>query len=109
MDPITLATVTSAVTVLATECVKGVAGSAGKDLWTRIKGLLGWTSDPKLPELAPAIAERLQQNEELARQIVVLLKDSQIAGTSATPLVGNIDAEKVVVASHLEIAGDFIM
>ena len=39
MDPITLATVTAGVAVLATEYTKGIASEAAKSTWNKIKAL----------------------------------------------------------------------
>lgn len=101
MDPITLATVTSAVTVLATEFAKGTVSEAAKDTWSKIKSLLGFKKDPQPDELALAIAQRLKDDGELVKQIVLLLQ-SQQTGTSSA-LVGSIDAEKVVVAKKIDV------
>ena len=109
MDPITLATVTSAVSVLASECAKGAASDAGKDLWARIKSLLSWSKDPELADLAPLLAKQLSANEKLALNIVELLKGSPEAETVAGKLVGRIDAQKVIVAGRIEVSGDFKM
>ena len=44
MDPVILAVITSAVTLLASESLKGAASAAGRDAWGRIKALFGWQS-----------------------------------------------------------------
>lgn len=100
MDPITLATVTAGITALASEYVKGFASEAGKDTWERIKSLFGWSAEPPTEELAPSVARKLQDEPELAKQIVALLQQQQ-TGTAST-LVGSIDAEKVVVADKID-------
>jgi len=82
MDPITLATVTSAATVLATEVAKGAAGEAGKDVWTKIKSLLGWKAEPAPAELAPSIAATLLEQPALAEQLAPLLQQ-RAAGSAA--------------------------
>jgi hypothetical protein len=107
MDPITLATVTSAVTLLASECGKGLASEGGKDLWKKIKSKLGWDSDPSPEDIAPKIAGRLERDDALLTQIVGLLK-AQPAGT-ASQIVGSIQAERVVAAQQVNVAGDFHM
>ena len=109
MDPITLATVTSAVSVLGMECAKGMAGVAGKDLWDKIKSRLGFQGEPKTSELAQSVASRLASDEKLAAEIVALLKEHAGTGSSAGALVGSIDAEKVVVATRIDPHGDFNM
>ena len=108
MNPLTLATITSSVTVLATDCLKGIATEAGKSTWNAIKSLFKWNSDPKLEELANKIAEELQKNPEIAEQIVKMLKDQDSIG-SASELVSSINAEKVVVAQKIEVGQDFKM
>lgn len=106
MDAVTLATITSGVSVLATECAKGLAGQAGKDTWARIRSLLGWKNDPAPEQLAPAVAERLANDEGTARSIVELLQQQANVG-SAAAIVGNIHAERVVVIKDQHVAGDF--
>jgi hypothetical protein len=108
MDPITLATITSGVTVLATEVSKSVAGEAGKDLWKRVKSTLGWKADKPAEEIAPAVAQLLQNNDALAKQIVELLQQTPSAG-SASLLVGSVKGGKVIVAQTINVQGGFKM
>lgn len=105
MDPIALATATSALTVLASECAKGAASEVGKDIWSKAKGLFGWTEEPAASVLPKAIATELHSNDELLSAIVKLLAEApaseqstQIAGS----LVGNLRSERVVVAQKIE-------
>lgn len=98
MDPVTLATVTAAVTVLATECSKGFASQAGKDLWVKIKRLFNWKADPPQFELPVHIAKHLLENQQHLRQVVQLLQADGASGTAHT-LVSSITADKVVVAN----------
>lgn len=107
MDPITLATITSAVTVLALEAGKGMASEAGKSAWQKIKKLFGMTGEPKEEDLAREVAERLVNDPALAKEVLSLLENRGTGSSSA--LVNKIDAEKVVVVDHLEVRGDFNM
>ena len=107
MDPIVLATVTSAVALCGTEFLKGAASEGGKQLWGKIMKLFGWQSPPTQSELAPAIAKRLLQDQELAGQIVRVLQKEP--ATSAAALVASVDAEKVVIAKEINVSGDFNM
>ena len=100
MEPLTLATLTAAVTVLASEVGKGAASEAGKSAWGRIKSLFRWSAEPAEADLSAAIAKALEANEALARQVVEILQ-AQSTGT-ASKLVGRIDAEKVVVADKID-------
>jgi hypothetical protein len=109
MDAIALATVTAGATALASECGKGLAGEAGKDLWARIKRVLKLDDDPAAERLAPAIAERLLADEQAARQVVALLKESGAASGGAGMIVGNVDAERLVMIHTQHIAGDFTL
>jgi len=106
MDPITLATITSAVTVLASECAKGIAGEAGKDIWIKIKALFKWKDEPPPPRLSENIAKELQNQPAVALDVVELLKRNANL-ISAAALVSNITAEKVVVAQKIDVQGDF--
>jgi stage V sporulation protein SpoVS len=105
VDPITLATATSALTLLGTECAKGAASEAGKDMWSKAKSLLKWSKEPEPKELPKAIATALHDDEELLLQVVKLLVTApgpdlskQVAGT----LVGNLRSGKTVVAQKIE-------
>ena len=51
MEPLTLATLTSAVTVLALEVGKGPAAEAGKSAWGKIKSLFRWSAEPAEADL----------------------------------------------------------
>ncbi len=92
MEPVTLAILTSAVTVLASEVGKGAAAEAGKSAWGTIKSLFRWSADPPEADLSADIAKALQANEALARQVVEILQ-AQSTGTAST-LVGKISVEK---------------
>ena len=96
MEPITLATTTSALTLLATEVAKGLGDEAGKDLWEKVKRLLHWSGDPQTSELSVKLATELSADDELASQVIKLLQSSPNVGTPAA-LVGRIDADKVFV------------
>jgi hypothetical protein len=98
MEPVALASVTSAITVLGTKVAEGVAGEAAKTIWERTLKLFGWSAAPPVAELAQATAEHLQSHPEHAAQVINMLK--QDAG-SVGMLVGRIDAEKVVVAQNI--------
>lgn len=105
MEPITLATVTAALTVLGNESMKGFASEAGKAIWNRAKTILGWSEEPKTEELPQAIATKLQEDESAAQEIVHLLQTSNHDETSVqmiNSLVQNLTAEKVVVAGRVE-------
>ncbi len=101
IDPISLAAVTAAVTLLAAECVKGAASAAGKDAWSKIKSLFGWTAEPAARDVARAVAERLQRDESLIQQVVRLLPDED-SGFPVGGLVGSVQATKSVVAGKIE-------
>ncbi|MGD2107982.1 MAG: hypothetical protein PVI86_01195 [Phycisphaerae bacterium] len=106
MDPITLATVTSAVSVLATEFAKGAASDAGGDAWKKIKSLFGWKAEPEPAQLAPTAARQLQGDEKLAAEVASMLQ-AQHTGTPSD-LVGNISvkAGKVAVTTVKTVEGD---
>jgi hypothetical protein len=102
MDPVTLAVVTSGVALLAHECARGVADAAGHDIWQKIKSLLGFGSEPKLGELVPKVAQRLQQDEDLTNKIRALLESKEMAHSPAGAVVGMLVTEKVgAIAGHI--------
>ena len=92
MEPVTLAVLTSAATVLASEVGKGIASEAGKSAWGRIKSLFKWSAEPAEADLSAAIARALEANESLARQVVEILQ-AQPTGAAST-LVGSISVDK---------------
>ena len=91
MDPITLATLTSGVVVLAKEAA--TAAEAGKAAWEKIKGLFGWKAAPD--DLAGEAARKLSADPNLAAEVLKILKRDGSGGARA--LVGNITADKVIV------------
>lgn len=101
IDPVALASITSAVAVLGNEYLKGLASDAGKSTWMGIKSLLGWSSDPAPAEIPTAVAKAVSTSPEVAQKLLELLKSSN-TGTPAA-LVGNIEASggKVVVANTI--------
>jgi len=99
MDPITLAAVTSAVTVLGTKVAEGAASEAGKTLWGGVKELFGWKNEPASAEIAQCVAEHLQDYPEHASQVIQLLQHDKGA---VGMLVGKINAEKVLVAQKID-------
>ncbi|HEV8605341.1 MAG TPA: hypothetical protein VGQ99_08250 [Tepidisphaeraceae bacterium] len=105
MDPITLAVITSAITTLAAEAAKSVASEAGKDLWTKVKSLLGWSKEPALDIVALEAAKRLNADNALAKQVLVLLQ--QQPSMAASAIVKNINAQNVTVAERIVVKGNF--
>ena len=96
LDPITLATITSAVTLLGSEYAKGMASEAGKSTWLAIRSIFSWKSEPGLAEIPEKVAISLSDSPQLAIKIWELLKNNREAGVSGS-IVGKIDAEKVIV------------
>ena len=90
MDPITLAVLRSGVVTLASESAKGLASQAGKDAWSKIKTLFAWKKEPADQELAPKVAEALNNNAQLAQHVLQLLQRPSTG--SASTLVQSIHA-----------------
>ena len=105
MDPITLATVTSILTVIATECGKGIADAAGKDIWSKAKKLLGLSVDPTLSKLPVDIATKIHGDEELMAKLISLLQahsSTDAPSGIVGPLVKNLQAKNVSVAGKID-------
>jgi hypothetical protein len=102
IDPLALSSLTAAVSVLANECLKGIASEAGKTTWARIKTLLGWASDPTPEELPEKIHKAATTTPDVVEKLLELLKSNQ-TGT-ATALVGalQVTGGKVVVAGRID-------
>jgi len=98
IDPLAMATITAAVSVLANEYLKGVVGEAGKETWKAVKSLFGWTSDPHPSEIPEKVAIALEASPDVAEKVLDLLKSSE-SGTAGT-IVGKIQVSdgKIVVA-----------
>ncbi|HET6763959.1 MAG TPA: hypothetical protein VFH27_09805 [Longimicrobiaceae bacterium] len=107
MDPVTLATVTAGATILASDCAKGIATEAGKDLWARVKRALKIGADPAPGELAPTLAARMLADEAATREVITLLQANVGGIGSAGAIVGNVSADKLVVIHTQHVAGDF--
>ena len=105
MDPISLATITSAATNLGLEAITDTAGEAVKELWATVKEKLDWREEPDSSELASRIAEKLHKDEELSRELVKLLQDQKESPYSSA-LVKNINADKVTLADTINIQAD---
>jgi len=108
VDPVALASITSAVAVIGNEYLKGVATEAGKATWTGIKSLLGWTSDPPPAEIPEKVASAVSLSPDISVKLLELLKTNELG--TATALVSNIKADggKIVVASTI-VANTFQM
>jgi len=89
---------------------QGLASNVTKDLWSKIKSMLGWQAEPTLGDLAQSIALKLEKDAQLVSQIISLLKAQTTTEVSAASvLVSKIDATKVVVAHRIDVAGDLRM
>lgn len=88
MEPVTLATVTSAVVNLALEAAKEVAPKVFKETWTQVKKILGWDAEPAPSDLASKVAQQLMTDESLAIKVLEAVKALPAGATSQ--LVGNI-------------------
>jgi hypothetical protein len=99
-DPVALASLTSAITVVGSDYLKGIASEAGKATWNQIKALFGWTSDPTPDELSSRAATEIAKSPAIAEELVRILQQS---GSPARQLVNNIvaDGGKVVVAQTI--------
>jgi hypothetical protein len=99
-DPITIATITAAVSVLGNEYLKGIASDAAKSTWQSIKSLFGWKADPEPSSMAADAAEKLCASPELVEKILQLLNDAGAIGTAGA-MVGRINAKNVIVSKTI--------
>jgi hypothetical protein len=106
---IALAALTSALTLVATEAIKGIASSAAKDLWKKVKSAFGWTADPPIDQLPVLMATRLDADPELTSKLLALVQSSLPSNETAAMVVSNITANKAVIASNINIGGDLRM
>ncbi len=110
MDPITLATMTSALVQIALDVTKGVATDAAKALWAKASAALGLAAKPSDDDVAVQIARKLQANPKAAAKLVAELQALPKQESSAR-LVGSLTvrADNVVVADTVNVSGDFVM
>ena len=109
IDPITLASITSAVVNLRTDYLRGVTTEAGKSTWKGIKSLLGWTSDPASEEIPKMVANALVAYPDTVEKLQALLEANHVG---SAPLVGRIEGggrDKIIVADNIVVEGDFKM
>jgi hypothetical protein len=101
LDSAALASITTAVTLVWNDYLKGLATEAGKATWAGIRSILGWKEDPPAEEAPAQIAEKLRSSPELAENILQVLKTGDAGSASA--LVGKIESGggKVVVAQTI--------
>lgn len=101
LEPVSMAVITSAVTLLGNEYMKGVASEAGKATWTAIKSLFGWASDPSPADIPEKVAAALTTSPEIADELLNILKTMN-AGTPSA-MVERIDAQggKIIVANTI--------
>jgi hypothetical protein len=101
MDPISLASLTAAVSVLGNELLKGMATEAGKSAWTGIKTLFEWTSDPVPAEIPEKVAAALTTSPDIAEKLLELLKSNQ-TGTATAMVAGlEVHGGKVIIANTI--------
>jgi hypothetical protein len=98
MDPVTIASLTTAVVLLATEAGKSGASEAGKAAWGAIQKLLNVSNADANSDLATEVAKALTAKPELAAEVRAQLdavKNGQISqsiGMQGT-VQGNRDVE----------------
>ena len=103
MDPITLATVTSAVVNLALEAAKDLAPTAFKDTWEQVKQWLGFSTEPAHEELAPKVAACLKDSESLTIKILEAVR--KLPANSSTRLLGSVQVTNGQVQVNVTIHG----
>ena len=106
MDPVVLSSVTAAVSILASEYIKGFASETGKATWAGVKSLLGWKSDPDLGGILQKIAASLSSSEETGAKLLELLKGSN--AESAAALVGRIEVNNGKIVNVQTMIADRI-
>jgi hypothetical protein len=106
---VVLAALTSALTLVATEAIKGVASNASKDLWTKIKSTFGWSADPPLDQVPLEIASRLDIDPQLAAKLLELLQSSLPSNETAAMVVSHITANRMIIATNVNVGGELRM
>ena len=101
IEPVALASITSAIAVLGNEYLKGVASETARATWSGVKALFGWTSDPEPAEIPEKVARAISESPAVVEKLVDLLKSNPSG--AATALVGRIEVSggKVIIANTI--------
>jgi hypothetical protein len=107
IPPEMLATLTASVTLLGHEFLKGGADEAGKNAWSAIKHLFGWSSDPPEAELPATISKTLAASPEISQKVLEILKSANLGAPSAmvgniTNVGGTVKIVNTIIADHVE-------
>jgi hypothetical protein len=97
MDPLSLATLTTALSVLGQEVAKGTASEAGKKIWARVEKAFGWAGAQKDADLPTKAAAAIQEQPKLAQEVTELLQSLKPNESRAAAIVETINAKNVVV------------
>ena len=83
MDPFTAAAV-AAITTVALDATKETATQITKAAWGKLKGVLGWTTEPAAADVAALAEKTLAANPALATQVHQIVNDyrQQVGGVS---------------------------
>jgi len=102
MDDFTTAAVT-AIAAVALEATKETATQVAKATWGKIKGVLGWTTEPAPADVKALAEQTLAANPALTTQVQQILNDyrQQVGGVS----VGTITAKTAITGEHNEFHG----
>lgn len=98
MDPVTLATVTTALSFVGHEVAKGTASEASKTLWKKITGLFGWKDEPAEAAIPQTVAQGIVDQPHLLDSLLKLLEHQADGGASA--IVQNLRAKNAFVAKE---------
>ena len=108
LDPVALASITSAISIVGNDYLKGVATEAGKASWEGIKALLGWASDPALAEIPEKVSNAVATSPEITEKLLHLLKRDSSGAASRLISRLEVSGGKVVVANTI-VTGHFQM
>jgi hypothetical protein len=104
MDPITIATVTAAATVIGVSVLRGTAPDADKAAWDELQEVFGWDKQPTTDDLSATIAYQLINEEDVAGQVVYIIKTN--ADKNTARLLGGIRLMTEEEAAAEEAEGD---
>ena len=101
MDPFTAAAV-AAITTVALDATKETATQITKAAWGKLKGVLGWTTEPAPADVAALAEKTLAANPALATQVQQIVNDYRLQ-------VGNDNRQQVGGVSTGNISGKTIL
>ena len=109
--PLTTTALIAGLTLMGMKAIEGAAKKAGEagwekavECWTKVRGILGWKTDPPVDELKGRLAAAVEQEPALAARLEpIVVEYRQVTGEA---VVGSINVGQGSVTVAGEIKGN---